>query len=128
MCSGSWALLMLISRRDDFGVEGGTARRDALQGVEEVVDVEHAVLEQVAEGSRADEVDRVRGLDVLGEQQDPQLGIGGTQEHGGARAVVGVVGRHPDVDDGEVGSLVPYGVQQVWWRLAPGPRSRARRR
>ena len=33
----------------DFGVEGGTAGSDALQGVEEVVEVEDSVLEQVAE-------------------------------------------------------------------------------
>ena len=34
---------------DDFGVEGGTAGSDALQGVEEVVEVEDPVLEQVPE-------------------------------------------------------------------------------
>ena len=97
------ALFMLISRVTTSGSRAEPPGGDAPQGVQEVVDVEDAVLEQVAEGAGADEVDRVRGLDVLGEQQDPQSGMRRPQGHGGARAVVGVVGRHPDVDDGEVG-------------------------
>ena len=74
---------------DDLGVERGAAGGDARQGVEEVVDVEHAVLEQVAEAAGGHEVDRVAGLDVLGEHEDAEVGIGRAQAPRDARAVVG---------------------------------------
>ncbi len=57
-------------QRDDLRVECRAAIRDAAERVEEVVDVEDAVLEQKAEASGADELDRVLCLDVLGEQHD----------------------------------------------------------
>ena len=66
-------------RRHDLRVERGAALADAARGVEEVVDVEHAVLQQVAEAAaRGDELDDVARLDVLGED-----------EHGGARGASG---------------------------------------
>jgi hypothetical protein len=42
---------------DDLGIERGAAAGDARHGVQEVVDVEHAVLEQIAEpaGQQRDE-------------------------------------------------------------------------
>ena len=57
-------------RRDDLRVERRAAVGDAARGVEEVVDVEHPVLEQVAEAAAGgDELDDVAGLDVLGEHE-----------------------------------------------------------
>src|SRR6266498_4868617 len=62
-------------QRDDLRVECRSAVRDAAERVEEVVDVEDAVFEQIAEASGADELDRVLRLDVLGEQHDPEFGV-----------------------------------------------------
>ena len=65
-----------ISVRDDLGVECGAAAGDAPGGIEEVVHVEHAVLEQVAEAAAgADEVDGVPGLDVLGQDEHGRAGV-----------------------------------------------------
>ena len=58
-------------QRDDLWVECGAALRDAGEGVEELVDVEDPVLEQIAEASRADQLDRVLRFDVLREKHDP---------------------------------------------------------
>src|SRR5690606_42046794 len=48
---------------------------------------------------------RVAFLDVLGQHEDADLGPAGADRHGGAEAVVGVGGRHADVDDAEVGAV-----------------------
>ena len=48
--------------------------------------------------------------------------------HGGPRSVVGAVGRHPDVDDGEVGAVLSNGVHQGGGIGRLGPRCRDRRR
>ena len=59
--------------RDDLRIERGAAAGDALGRLEEVGDLEDAVLEQVAEAAERHEVDRVAGLDVLGEQEHAEL-------------------------------------------------------
>src|ERR1051325_8226186 len=57
-----------ISGRTSCSREGGPAVGDAARRIEEVVDVEHAVLEQVAEAAAVgDQLDDVARLDVLGE-------------------------------------------------------------
>src|SRR6266540_309471 len=89
----------------DFGVQRGAAGGDPTQRVEEVVHVEHAVLQEVAEPAGADQADRVAGLDVLGKQHDAEVGVAVTQDPGGAGSIVGAVGRHPYVDDGKVGTV-----------------------
>ena len=80
-------------------------RRDAAHRVEEVVDLEHAILQQVAEplGRLADELERVRSPRHLGEQEDADLGVLLAGSRRAARAPSSVcVGRHPHVDDGHV--------------------------
>ena len=92
---------------DDLGVEGGAARRDPGDRVDELADVGDAVLEQVADAAAsrdAQQVGRVPGLDVLGEHQMPTRGVGAADGDRGPQALVGVAGRHPDVDDRDVGS------------------------
>ena len=90
-------------RRDDLRVERRAAVGDAPGGVEEVVDVEHAVLEQVAEAAAGrHELDDVAGLDVLGEHEHAGAGCERRIFGRRARALVVVVGRHPHVDDREV--------------------------
>ena len=54
------------------GVEGGSSRGDALDGVEESRHVANAILEQVADARRvvADQLEHVGRLEVLGEHED----------------------------------------------------------
>jgi hypothetical protein len=93
---------------DDLVVERGPSGCDPVEGLEEVVDVKHPVLEQVADVARRHKPDGVPGLHVLGEQHDPQVGELVPDLGGGAGSVVGVVRRHPDVQDHEVGCGTPY--------------------
>ena len=53
--------------RDDLGVERRATPRDPAQRIEELVHVEHAVLEQVAEPARGDQVDRVARVSMCWE-------------------------------------------------------------
>ena len=59
---------------DDFGVQGGTSYGDPLEGFDEVADVGHPVLQQVADagGIVGQQVGGIAGFDVLGEEQDAQ--------------------------------------------------------
>ncbi len=95
--------------RDDLGVERRATPRDPAQRIEELVDVEDPVLEQVAEPARGDQVERRPGLDVLGQQHDPEIRVVGAQVAGGPRAVGSRVWRHVDVDDGQVGTGLVHG-------------------
>jgi len=62
--------------RDHFGIHGGTASGDPADGVDELADVRHPVLEQVADTAvrGAEQVAGVERLDVLGEHEDRQAG------------------------------------------------------
>jgi hypothetical protein len=97
---------------DDFGVECSPTGGDATQGVEEVVDVEDPVLEQIAEPAARGKLDRVVCFQVFGEQHDSELGEVFAELSGRSCAIVGVVGRHPDVDDGQVWLIGSDGGQQ----------------
>lgn len=59
---------------DDRRVECGPACGDAAGGLEELLDLQYPVLQQVAEPGTADQVDRVGGLDVLGEDENATSG------------------------------------------------------
>jgi hypothetical protein len=69
---------------DDFGVQGGTSYGDPLERFDEVADVGHPVLQQVADagGVVGQQVGGVAGLDVLGEQQDAQPLVAGAELQG----------------------------------------------
>jgi hypothetical protein len=61
--------------RDDLRVDRGSAAADASHGVQEVVDLKNAVLQEVAEalGRVTHECERVRRLDDLREQEHGDL-------------------------------------------------------
>jgi hypothetical protein len=87
--------------RDHLRVEGGAALGDPLDGVDELGHVAHAVLEQVpdAGGVVAHELEHVGRLEVLGEDEDRDGRMGAADLRGGHEPVVGVAGRHADIDD-----------------------------
>jgi hypothetical protein len=99
---------------DHLAVQRGAARGDPADGVGELVDVGHPVLEQVAHAGRAaaQEFGRVPGLDVLGEHEDRRARVGPAQLERGAQALVGEGRRHPDVRDHHVGPVPGHRGQQ----------------
>ena len=101
--------------RDDRRVEHRAAGGDAPDRVGEQREVGHAVLEQVADalGAVADQVDRVALLGVLREHEHADVGLARADLERRPQAVVGVVGRHLDVDDRDVGLVRADLAQQV---------------
>ena len=93
--------------RDDRGVDDRLALRQTPQSVDEDGNVEDALLEQVADAFREflDQPHRIACLDVLGEDENGCLWLLGPDCLGRDEALVGVGGRHPDVDDRDVGVL-----------------------
>ena len=88
--------------RDDLGIQCRATVADATQRVQEIVDIQHPVLEQVAESAGGDQVDGVPALDVLREQHHADFRVVPLHLPGGARTVVGEVRWHPDVDHRQV--------------------------
>ncbi len=90
--------------RDDLGIERRAAVRDAPDGVDEVGDVHHAVLQQVADAAVAvgEQLGRVGLLDVLRDDEDRRLGDAAPGLDGGPDALVAERRRQPDVDDRDV--------------------------
>ena len=88
----------------DLWIEGGAARGDAFHGVDELADVAHTVLEQVAHPGRvvADQFEHVGGLEVLGEHENGYAGMRAPDLDGRDQPVVGVAWRHPHIDDCDV--------------------------
>ena len=76
--------------RDDLRVERRPAFRDALRCGQELSDLEHPVLEQVAEASERHELDRVGRLDVLGQDEDAHVRMRGLDLACRPGALVGV--------------------------------------
>ena len=89
---------------DDLGIERGAAGRDAFDRLDEVGDVPHAILEQVADsrGVVSDELEHVRRLDVLREHEYGDRRVRAPDLRGGDQPVVRVPRRHADVDDRDV--------------------------
>ena len=79
-------------------------RGDALDGVDELGDVAHAVLEQVADarGVVADELEHVRRLEVLGEDEHGDRRMRPADLGRRDEPVVRVARRHAHVDDRDV--------------------------
>ena len=80
---------------------------DPVQRLQEVGDVGHPVLEQVADRARpvGQQVVGVRDLDVLRQHQHRRARAGGADRDRGPQALVGVRRRHPYVDDADVGPV-----------------------
>jgi DNA-binding NarL/FixJ family response regulator len=93
---------------DDLGVEHCPAAGHAADGLDEVADVRDPVLEQVADpgGGSGEEFGCRLDLDVLGEHQDADVGMVAADGQRRPQPLVGVRGRHPDVDDGHVGAVL----------------------
>ncbi len=92
--------------RDYLRVERRATLGNALGCSEELADLEHAVLEQVAEAAERDQLNGVGRLDVLGEDEHTQLGMHVLELPRRPRALVGEGRRHPNVEDDEVGVLL----------------------
>ena len=103
-------------RRDDLRIQRRPALADAPGGIEEVVHVEHTLLEQGPEAARPDQLEGVAGLDVLREDEDC-----------GVRVVASDVGGIPEVvADRQTGLLVHYDASDAAFfeqRLADGVNS-----
>src|SRR3954454_15629586 len=101
--------------RDDLRVQRRAATGDAAHRVGEGVHVRHAVLEQVARGLRGlrQQVERVGLLDVLAEHEHARAGVLRADLAGRAQPLVGVAGRHADVDDRDVGLVGADLAEQV---------------
>ena len=83
--------------------------------VRELGHVGDAVLEEVADAlvARLEQLARVRGNEVLREEQDAGARVQPADRLGGAHALVGARRRHADVDDGDVGRLVGHVLEQL---------------
>ena len=100
----------------DLGIEGGAAGGDAYEGIRELADVGHPVLEQIADAacSVRQELARVLRLDVLAEHQhgrsrDQPAGLDRR-----AQSLVALRGRHAHVDDGDVGPMADDRGHERW--------------
>ena len=100
---------------DDVRVDDALAATHRLQRRHQVLDVGDPLLEQVAAPGAAPghQGQRSLGVGVLGQHDDPELGVGATEALGGADALVGVRGRHPDVGEHDVGLLLADRVEQL---------------
>ena len=90
-----------------FGIEHGTAGRDAPQRARDLAEVGDPVLEQIADTARvvADQLERVARLDVLAEHEYADLRVRPADRHGRSEPIVGMRGRHPDVGHDHVGLM-----------------------
>ena len=92
---------------DDFGIDRRAAPRHSTNGVNEAFDVGDAVLEQIADalGSTAEEVHRVLLLEELREHEHSGRGHVRADLVRRQQTVIGVVRRHLDVNDRDVGRM-----------------------
>jgi hypothetical protein len=90
---------------DDLGVEDTAAIGHPLQRPDELIDVRHPVLEQVADPVRAvgDELGGVPFLHPLGEHEHADAGPLVADQQRRPQPLIGERGRHPDVDHAHVG-------------------------
>src|SRR5262249_28845575 len=88
----------------DLGIDRGSAARNAAYRLEELVDLEDAVLQQVAEAVRplAEEPQRAARLDHLREDEHADVRMLCADLLRGAGAFVRLRRRHPHVDDRDV--------------------------
>src|SRR5919106_3586344 len=99
----------------DLGIECTAAGRDAVDGVDERIDGADPLLEQITDTLRtiADELDGIPLLVILREHEDADLGPPAPELDRGPQPVVQALGRHPDVDDRDVGTMRQRLAQKV---------------
>src|SRR5262245_24889895 len=102
--------------RHDRGVERRAAVRNAADRARELPDVGDSVLEQVADPLRVvrEQLQRVVRLDVLREDEHADVLVLRANGLRRGQALVGVVRRHPDVDDRHVRAVAPDLEQEVF--------------
>src|SRR5687768_15580696 len=100
---------------DDLGVQHRPARGDVADRGEELGDVSHAVLEQVAGTTRAglEQLGAVALLDVLREDEHGEAGDAGASLDGRLEALVTVARGHPDVHHRHVRAVLLGGPDQA---------------
>ena len=91
--------------RDHLGIDRGATLRHPPNGVAEPLKVGHPILQQVpgAAGAVPEEIHRMLGLDVLGQDEHPDLRMLCADRLRRDQTLGRVCRRHPDVDDGYVG-------------------------
>jgi hypothetical protein len=100
----------------DLGVDDGAALGHPAHGVDELLDVADAFLEEIADAGAFAGVEQildVAALDVLAEHQDGQTGVVAAQFDGGAQSLVGEARRHPDVGHHDVGAVLGDGAGEL---------------
>lgn len=99
------AALALEQSRHHLRVDRGIARRDPPHRGHELLDIGDAVLQQVANrfGASLDQLERVSGLDVLGEHDHRHLGVAFPERDGGLEALGCMARWHANIDDHQVG-------------------------
>ena len=114
---GEWVGLAFLVHQpgDELGVDDAVAVGDASHVAGEGGQVGHSVFEEVADAAVevGDETHGVVGVDVLGEQEQPDVDVGPSDLDGGVEAFGGVTGRHADVDDGGVGWIAIDEAEQL---------------
>lgn len=93
---------------NDLRVKGCPACRNTLERIHELLDVRDALLEQVADTARlrGEQVGRVPLLDILREEQHRRVGPLPPDHQRGPHALVTETGRHPYIDQGELGLVL----------------------
>ena len=94
-------------RLDEQGVHERAPGGHPLERALEHVAAQHVVLEQVPDARRrpVEEHGGVRGDEVLREHEHADVRVPGADEVGEPQALVGVGGRHPDVEQHDVGGM-----------------------
>src|SRR4029453_17946783 len=96
-------------------VRGGAPPARRVECAQEVADLGHALLEQIADGTRLvrEQLGRVPLLHVLREPERGRAGPAPADLDRRAQALVGERRRHPDVDDADVRPLAFDGLDQA---------------
>src|SRR5262249_57761100 len=86
-------------------VDDGLACGDTFERGDELLDVEDALLEEIARATAAafEQLQRVVGLDVLGEHEDGDVGEAPADLFGYCEPLGAPGRRHADVDHGDIG-------------------------
>jgi hypothetical protein len=99
--------ILCDERLDDLRVEDRAADRDGPDRADELVEIVHALLQEIraALASPFEESEKIARVRVLAEHDHAHLGMRLTQSRCGLDPLVVVPRRHPDVRDDDVGPL-----------------------
>jgi hypothetical protein len=96
------------------GIDHGAAPGDPFDRLHEVLHVRHTALQDIADPLPAlEELHRMLHLDVRRQDEDPDLGKLLADHLRGVKPLRLVIGRHPDVDDHELGRALTHELEQL---------------